>query len=482
MDSFNLVDEEWIPVLWRDGRFARIGILEALERAGEIRQIAAGNPMDRVALLRFLLAVLYWCRGNPPEGEEKERILAEGRFAEDFFALLRKKKASFNLFGDAPRFYQDRLATRTRASTDLLQEIPTGNNFWHFRHSVDEQEGLCPACCALGLLRLPLFSVSGLPDLKAGINGAPPIYIIPLGPTLLHALCINWIAHATLGQPTWDQSILAPKKGTPFPLLTGLSALARRVWLHSPEVRAGCCVGCGVEASALVRTCEFQTAGEQRNDDWTDPHVVYTEKKDKDGVVGRRALNAPDLTKSFFQMDRPWTPLLEALGGWPGLRGKPASVELLIAGFATDKAKNVDLWERTWIIPSDLSTEQNRTATAQAIARWSEEGRKLAFRMKPLGSTSHGIEFRVATTAIRPHVESNVSEHPTELLSHPQESWPAAIDQYRGMIHSAAGSLAPGYTTRAVQRRNQIAQCVPNMTAPPAAKTPKPRSKKRGGA
>ena len=71
--EYNLLDEQWIPVLWGDGKFSRVGIKEALTRAGEIRQVAASNPMDRVAILRFLLALLYWCKGNPPEGGAENR-------------------------------------------------------------------------------------------------------------------------------------------------------------------------------------------------------------------------------------------------------------------------------------------------------------------------------------------------------------------------------------------------------------------------
>ena len=65
---YNLLEEEWIPVLYRNGTFCRRGIRRALEDAGCIRQIAASNPMDRVAVLRFLLALLYWCKGNAADG------------------------------------------------------------------------------------------------------------------------------------------------------------------------------------------------------------------------------------------------------------------------------------------------------------------------------------------------------------------------------------------------------------------------------
>ena len=47
MDSYNLLHQPWIPVLYRDGTWDRVGIRKALEDAGQIRQIAATNPMDR---------------------------------------------------------------------------------------------------------------------------------------------------------------------------------------------------------------------------------------------------------------------------------------------------------------------------------------------------------------------------------------------------------------------------------------------------
>jgi CRISPR type I-E-associated protein CasA/Cse1 len=68
--SYNLLEEKWIPVLWKDGRSSRVGIIGALTQAHRIRQIAANNPMDRVAILRFLLVLLYWCKGNPPDDKD----------------------------------------------------------------------------------------------------------------------------------------------------------------------------------------------------------------------------------------------------------------------------------------------------------------------------------------------------------------------------------------------------------------------------
>jgi len=49
--EFNLIDAPWIPVLYHDGTYKRVGMRTAFEDAARIRQIAASNPMDDVASL-----------------------------------------------------------------------------------------------------------------------------------------------------------------------------------------------------------------------------------------------------------------------------------------------------------------------------------------------------------------------------------------------------------------------------------------------
>lgn len=38
--AFNLIEAAWIPILYMDGRYERVGIRTALTKAGRIRQIA----------------------------------------------------------------------------------------------------------------------------------------------------------------------------------------------------------------------------------------------------------------------------------------------------------------------------------------------------------------------------------------------------------------------------------------------------------
>jgi CRISPR type I-E-associated protein CasA/Cse1 len=468
-NTYNLLEEQWIPVLRTDGKCGRVGIREAFTQAGRIREIAASNPMDRVAILRLLLAVLYWCKGNP----RADTGLTPGdSFPSEWFSKLDDNKDCFNLLGDGTRFYQDRSAGRPRAVTDLIQDIPTGNNFWHFRHSTDGESGLCPGCCAMGLLRLPLFSVSGLPDLKSGINGTPPVYVVPWGMSLLETLRLNWTRSPDVGEPAWTKPDVRPTPGEDVPLLTGLTLLSRRVLLHDAGP-SGVCIGCGSETDALIRTCMFQSAGEQRNDRWNDPHVVYTE------ATPRKASRAADLAApGKFMMDRPWPGLLARIleAGKFG-RGK-GSTSLLIVGFATDKAKNIDVWERRILLPARDSTSNTAPSL---LEQWNKEGWRMENRVACIVRPEKPSENlgKTAIASTRPHVESKVSAKAGELIAGGEETWKLAASEYGPMMEMIAESLSPGFTAAAVERRRQLAAAKPYMG--PKSETIKKVYVRKGG-
>ncbi|MDP2735769.1 MAG: type I-E CRISPR-associated protein Cse1/CasA [bacterium] len=465
--NYNPLEEEWIPVLWKDGNISSVGIIEALTQAGRIRQIAASNPMDRVAVLRFLLALLYWCKGSPPDE------ITNDTFPADWFQKLHDNRDCFNLLGTGTRFYQDREATREQAVTQLIQEIPSGNNFWHFKHSTDKSDGLCPACCAMGLLRLPLFSVSGLsgpgePNLMAGINGVPPVYVVPWGKSLFSTLLASWATCTNIGEPSWVQPGISQIQHNDVPLLTGLTLPSRRVFLHDPVNKLAACISCGEETTVIL-TCEFQTAGKQENEKWNDPHVVYLDSKT------RKTLRAADLTKAGrFRMDRPWPDLIAHIVE----TRKPTS--LLIVGFATNKAKNVDVWERIVDMPTIGSIPETET---EKITLWKENKLEDGLRKIVRGKRKpKKDDARIAVSAIasiRPHVEGRVSAKVGELIAGGDGAWEKAASEYSPMMAAVARSLSPGYTTAAVQRRKQIAGIKPNMQLNTTAL--KKSSRKKGG-
>lgn len=454
--SYNLLEESWIPVLYRDGTVSRAGIKRVLRDAHLIRQFAASNPMDRFALTRFFLALLYWCRGNPPP-EREERL--DGPFREEWFGKLDENAGLFDLLGDGCRFYQTPKASGDRPVTDLLQEVPAGNNFWHFRHSTDREDGLCPACCALGLLRLPLFCLSGLPKMFSGINGTPPIYAMILRDTLAETLHSNWWQAGDLGEPAWMHPEVAPKQEENTQHLVGMTSLARRVWLDEPGELASC-NGCGTNAN-LVRSCRFSPAPALENKHWRDPHTVYPRGSDK--VQKAANLSAPQK----FRMDRPWPDLLEALLLSDIARITDETATVWMIGFAYKQMLGVDAWERCVDLPSDME----RKSQANLCRKWKSATGRLGGRAAKDAADSTAT-FLVSAT--RPEVEMRVSRRDVFHVNSDDTRWEEASFSYAPLMHALAPSLAPGETIDAERRRRAIAAIRPKMPSAPE-KTKKPR-------
>ncbi|HWP39712.1 MAG TPA: type I-E CRISPR-associated protein Cse1/CasA [Tepidisphaeraceae bacterium] len=267
-DSFNLVDEPWIPVLYSDGRFERVGIKAALTEAGKIRQIAASNPMDHVALLRFLLAVRSWC-GND-------------------VSKLGKHRDSFNLLGDGTRFYQEKDGpANDRPIGDLLIEFPTETKIAHFRHVRDRQYGLCPACCALGIIRFCGWANAyGGGRYHTAVNGPAPAYALPLGVSLAETFDLNRISVAA-GDPPWLND--SAPDANQLDAVKVFAWRSRRLWLGDLGTHDETCSYCG-QSARLIRQLAFtgnweppfQTRGRQKKFWDQDPHLILEERSTQD--------------------------------------------------------------------------------------------------------------------------------------------------------------------------------------------------------
>lgn len=460
---YNLLSEPWIPVLYHTGEWKRLGIRKTLEDAVKIRQVAASNPMDRVAILRFLLALLYWCQGSPPKDRETS---VKEPLPQNWFAKLEHHADCFNLLGVGKRFYQYRGDSTKKLTVNyLLQEVPTGTNHWHFRHASDEKDGLCLACCALGLVRLPAFATSGGAGKPPGVNAKPPIYFLPHVETLSELLRDSWKRRqGDLGTPAWLQpNIRLPNSGE-IPLLLGLTWLPRRVWLEEPTEN-GSCIACGT-CQPLIRKMVFAPIGSQKTADddaprnWDDPHVCYsiTEKRKK------ISLHAPDCLNSSDA----------GAGTWARVRGEitsncPTGGRVDAVGFAT--VKNDKYLETRGF-------DINIVGSKEEFEGWYKAGRdlfnKLCKLLDPDKKRKDHYEIRSALVSIRPHVEHVVSAKIETLLTRDAEGWQVAADEYRQLMKAIGPSLAPGVTTAALRKRRRIAALKPDMSQ---AKEPDQKSK-----
>lgn len=287
--DYNLLEEKWIPVLCKNGETNRVNIIEALTQAHRIRQIAASNPLDRAAILRFLLALLYWCKGNPDK-----LTLA---FPPDWFKKLDDNKDYFNLLGEGKRFYQDpRTPQNDRPIGDLLTEFPTETKIAHFRHVRDKEYGLCPACCAIGIIRFSAWANAyGGGRYTSAVNGPSPAYAIAHGETLFHTLIINWTAaHSPRREPPWlnDET---PQESN-LDKITVMAWRSRQLWLGNLGDSDETCVYCGRQAR-LIRQMNFtgcwklpfEAKGQQKKFWDKDPHLIVVEEHKDEEVNSQDA-------------------------------------------------------------------------------------------------------------------------------------------------------------------------------------------------
>lgn len=483
--SFNLLIEPWIPILRADGKPGRVGIMEVLAQAGRIREIAASNPMDRLAVVRLLLALLYWCKGNPPSDEASASC---GALPEEGFSKLLRAQEHFDLLGERERFYQYRAGAgsdQTLSANYLIQEVPTGRNMWHFRHSTDNAAGLCRACCAMGLLRLPLFATSAGRGKPPGINSKPPLYVIPVGRSLADTLWLSFVhVPEGVGEPAWEHPAQIPTGIVP--VLTGLTWLPRRVWLDDPGEQ-GACISCGAR-EPLIRRTVFAPIGSARSERvWRDPHVLYGPDENTDALHAGNALDAADA--AAWQWAQIVAEILRQraaanlLGrAFRVCAGGESQVHAWVVGFSTvHNDKYLEAVESLVPLPSSLGNEQSAQRSGE-FERWQKKGSDVPRRARTLaGKKSSRVpaEIRSALAAVRPHVEGTVSAQAAELLAGGDDAWKEAAAEYRPMLAAVAQSLCPGFTSAAVERRREIASLTPDMRPKvEAAKTP---GRKKGG-
>ena len=250
--QFNLLVSPWIPVLWKDGRFSRLGIQEALARSGEIRQIAASNPMDRVALLRFLLSVLMWCRENAKSSLAALDQSSAG-IPETWLARLKEHAAAFNLLGDGKRFYQDNslMGRKSRPIADLLVEFPGEKSVNHMRHVVhDGSYGFCAACCTMGILRLSVWAPANR-FYPASVNPASAAYALIERKNLLQTL----FANLPETNPQADQAPWLSNEPPDSPDAVAMLAWRpRSFWLNIGS-GSGVCANCGCVGQRITSLC-----------------------------------------------------------------------------------------------------------------------------------------------------------------------------------------------------------------------------------
>lgn len=464
--AFNLIEEDWIPVLRANGRFERVGIRRALSEAGLIRQIAASNPMDNVALLRFLIAVLLWCRPDLSENDRQGLRDANGISA-NWLKKLDENVAAFNLLGDGERFYQDVCVKdkEPRPIADVLVEFPGADSVNHMRHIVhDGTYGFCPACCALGILRLSVWAPANR-FYPASVNPGSAAYAFAEGGALLLTLVANLPgASACAVRAPWLTQ-------TPPESPDAVAKLAwrpRQVWLNV-SAETGRCANCDRFGVLVASLCN--------EGGWATPTTDGRTKKfwDADPLLLRddEPISLPGLgATAAAHASRFWRAAFRLRGA---RTGKVVAIGPVVNKFIFQDATSVGLPSAAAQTRADLSSE------------CSDELRGLRRRVTPNPDRQHP-EINSAFVLMTPDTEARIRA----LLDDPV----AATDDsgflnevYQPLVEQVIASTVRGSPLRRreamTRARSALDDAIRKATAPPkpaaGGDKPKRTRKKKGG-
>lgn len=421
--QFNVLTDFQFPVVMTDGTIGKVNPVQALRQAHQIREIATSSPLDRFAIFRFLLALLYWCQGFPHSSGQPDNGQP---FQEDWFARLDEDPKGFDLLGDGPRFYQF-LPTGGKKTTPgyLIHELPTGTNQNHFRHTRDGDYGLCLNCCTLGLLRLPPFAIMGGAGYRPGINGSPPLFAYPEGDTLAATLRLSWRHTQPIGEALWDNRAGALPNSGDVGALCGLTWVPHAYWLLDDGRAAQCLLCKSVDAITHAhRSNARPKLGE--NVAWLDPHII-SRPDAADGEFAR--INPTNPLQGNARPDR-W--VQEVLGATKSFNRRYRIVSL-----TTDQAKCIHAYEyrghvsRDASLPDDyLEQREKKTRQYKTILSKAFRGDRAASK----DSNPAAFAIRDVRRAIEPRLRDD------HIVA---GSWPEReYRRGRSLLRQAAQSLA----------------------------------------
>ncbi|OGO02862.1 MAG: type I-E CRISPR-associated protein Cse1/CasA [Chloroflexi bacterium RBG_13_53_26] len=183
MNSFNLVDQKWIPCIMLDGTCDEKSIKEVILEASDIKEIFDNSPLVTVALHRLLLAILH--RNLGPANENEWGFLwnnGSGEWDTDrILTYLDKWHHRFDLFDNKYPFYQcsampisttdakGKPKSYARPIANLIHELVTGDNATLFDHTnEDNPPAISPPEAARSLVAFQAFAVGGLITFESG--------------------------------------------------------------------------------------------------------------------------------------------------------------------------------------------------------------------------------------------------------------------------------------------------------------------------
>ena len=310
--QFNLIDEQWIPVMRRDGTPDKIAPHEVTKDFAEnpVVSLDASRADFNGALIQFLIGLVQTVAA-PQNGAEWRTRLVEPPTPDELKEKFATVRHAFELGGNGPRFMQafepfDDF--KLTGIAGLLVDAPGQNaldkNTDHFikRGAVNR---MCPSCCATALFTSQINAYGDGTGYRTSLRGGS-------GP--LTTLVISDEHHNTLWQLIWlnvlekksflnlcaNPDRVSPKDSFPWLAATRTSekdtgfettpmdvhpaqmfwSMSQRIKLNIEESQTGDCEVCGNVSDSCIAAFKKKNSGVNYVGSWLHPLTPYGRKED----------------------------------------------------------------------------------------------------------------------------------------------------------------------------------------------------------
>ena len=136
-ENFNLIEENWIPVLMKDGNNQLVSLGELYEKSDEIADLSL-NPYERVAIMRLLICITMAALNENDLADEMSWRNALSKIKPSVAQYLSKWHNKFNLFGPNAFMQPDDLSVKKESDKSeivkLFPHFSSGNNGTLYDH------------------------------------------------------------------------------------------------------------------------------------------------------------------------------------------------------------------------------------------------------------------------------------------------------------------------------------------------------------
>ncbi len=303
---YNLIDEPWIPVIWKRSREeTEVSLRTLFRELHRIESVTGETPIVTGSLYRFLLVLIQSALRDPqsplPGPQDEEAWFAlweEGGLAEAVLPYLEKYRDHFDLFHPEHPFLQgepDLTLVKPVSTIDLVPHLAYGATL--FDHSLKADDfALTPAEAARWLVAFQHFALGGVvPGKKKTVSAADApcaraILFIVEGDSLFETLMLNLLRYPDaklLGFPIEEEDRPFWERDDPFEArepqgyLDYMTWPSRRVRLYPARTEEGKVI---VPRFAVSPGLRVQVVTKQDPLRYHDPMQHYRQKRAKGWV------------------------------------------------------------------------------------------------------------------------------------------------------------------------------------------------------